>query len=358
MRILAVLFAASVCSSSSSSSSRAPSNPIAAPAAVAILGHARITVLSAWQLRIEFSRAFVWSDAATPAVVNRRLPVPEFTTSALNASAWRLTTAQLTLIYNDAACVAGGGLVRDCLVISAPVAAVAWTPGDTQRGNLNGTLQQMDCYTTPGECYDTYRAGLQPGLLARDGWSTLDDSTAPLLVPDAQRGGQLWWEPAPANRTDLYFSVYGDDLRGALARASDVLGPPGLLPRAMLGPWWSQNYDFDNITGSNRSIVTAVLDEYGARGIPLSVLVLDMVRSPAAGAGQVADTYKQNDTPAVRCLETDTRTHEAHYLIPPHCRMSALTRALFPPLCLAGLARAPSLLRSQAGVQRLGLVGL
>ena len=152
------------------------------------------------------------------------------------------------------------------------VGAIAWSPGDNQTGNLQGTLPFMDCYLTPTQCYEAYVAGLQPGLLARDGWTLVDDSGAALRTAPEKAGGIPWWGAADPAAQDLYFILYGDDFKGALAEAASVMGAPEVPPRAALGVWWSQNYPWTNTTG-NASIVTGVLDMYAALEIPLSVLV-------------------------------------------------------------------------------------
>lgn len=179
-----------------------------------------------------------------------------------------------------AAHAAGGGFSRASLRIAAAAlpggAPLAWAPGDEQAANLLGTVTQMDCYTTPAECFATYTAELAAsrGLLARDGWTVFDDSATTLRGPP-RADGSRWWAPPRAGDVDLYFSAYGDDFRGALAGFASVMGAPELPPRAALGIFWSQNYPWTNITG-NTSIVTGVLDQYAALDIPLSTLVLDM----------------------------------------------------------------------------------
>jgi hypothetical protein len=173
--------------------------------------------------------------------------------------------------------VSSGRFLPGKLVIngSAPgVGPVAWTPGAAQAANLQGTLSFMDCYTTPAQCFQDYMTGLGPGLLARDGWTLLDDSGTALRTPAAP-GGIPWWAAADATAQDLYFLLYGDDFKGALAGAASVMGAPEMPPRAALGVFWSQNYPWTNTSG-NASVVTGVLDNYASFGIPLSTLVLDM----------------------------------------------------------------------------------
>lgn len=55
-------------------------NPVADPAAVVESGNARFTVLTSKMIRIEYSSTRQFEDRATFAIVNRRLPVPSFST--------------------------------------------------------------------------------------------------------------------------------------------------------------------------------------------------------------------------------------------------------------------------------------
>jgi len=166
----------------------------------------------------------------------------------------------------------GGGFSSQTLKISSTEGgAVSWAPGDVQSSNLGGTLPYMDCYSTPAECFEQYHSALQPGLLAKDGWTLFDDSLGTLRTPEG------WWAPPALAALDWYFAAYENtDFKGALATFASVMGPPEIPPRAFLGVWWSQNYPWTNSSTGNSSIVTEVMDKYASLSIPLSLLVLDM----------------------------------------------------------------------------------
>ena len=72
-------------------------NPMAHPDAVVRSGKARFTVLTPEMIRIQYSDCALFEDRATFAIVNRRLPVPEFTAEEKMAI-WRLKH-QLLLLY-------------------------------------------------------------------------------------------------------------------------------------------------------------------------------------------------------------------------------------------------------------------
>ena len=54
-------------------------NPLADSAAMVVSGKVRFTVLTSRMIRIQYSNASKFEDRATFAIVNRRLPVPEYT---------------------------------------------------------------------------------------------------------------------------------------------------------------------------------------------------------------------------------------------------------------------------------------
>ena len=56
-------------------------NPLAQEEAVVTSGNARFTILTPRLIRIQYSTKGLFEDRATFAVVNRRLPVPAFTST-------------------------------------------------------------------------------------------------------------------------------------------------------------------------------------------------------------------------------------------------------------------------------------
>ena len=73
-------------------------NPIADPVAVVTSGRARFTVLTPEMIRIQYSSTAKFEDRATFAVINRRLPVPAYTTREEGGYLY-IETEVLTLCY-------------------------------------------------------------------------------------------------------------------------------------------------------------------------------------------------------------------------------------------------------------------
>jgi len=116
-----------------SAAQSAPYDPIADPASVVTQGMLRVTMLSPSLVRVEAGanasggNGFVFDDRATLSVVNRRLPVPAYSVTRLNASAVRVDTAVLsvTLVSGGA-----GGAKDTCAgaVVGADAASPARSP--------------------------------------------------------------------------------------------------------------------------------------------------------------------------------------------------------------------------------------
>ncbi len=175
----------------------------------------------------------------------------------------------------------------------------------------------LDCYSTPVDCITQYGSWLQPGLLARAGWTLTDDATT--LRYAGTRAGTIsgagtgigagaggrptdWppaWRPQTALAFDSYFHAYGSDYVGALAEWAALSGPPALPPRAAFGVWWSQNYPWNMVPGDPDNFADTVLAGYANHSLPLTVAVLDMdwhARVQCDGVDQEWGSYDWNAT--------------------------------------------------------------
>ena len=74
----------------------------------------------------------------------------------------------------------------------------------------------------------------------------------------------------PRGRKDIYLFGHGRDYAGALADYHRLTGPTPLVPRYVLGNWWSRFWPY---TGSE---YLELMDRFAAERIPLSVSVIDM----------------------------------------------------------------------------------
>jgi len=224
------------------------------PAAVLTAGNARFTVLTDRLLRLEWAPDGRFTDLGSYAFPTRRGPVPEFT-AAEQDGGLLLDTGALRLRYRPD----GTPFNPENLTIElATLPGVTWQPGQRDRLNLGGARRTVD--TCRGD------ARLEAGLVSRSGWALHDDSTSLLLD---ERG---WAVPRPADprQLDWYFFGYGHDYPAAVADYTAFGGAVPLVPRWLLGAWWSRYWPY-----TDAELRQVVLD-FASHRLPLDVVVIDM----------------------------------------------------------------------------------
>jgi alpha-glucosidase len=231
-------------------------DPVAAPAAVVRSGEARFTVLTPQMIRLEWSGDAKFEDRASLVFLNRKLSVPPFTAST-EGDALVIRTSALELRYKRNS----GKFTPANLSIALQVngAPIVWKPGTPETGNLQGTTRTLDGMNGATR--------LETGLLSRDGWTLVDDTTRLLFDNSAW----AWVTARPAgDRQDLYFLGYGHDYRRALGDFTKVAGKIPLPPRFVFGSWWSRYWAY-----TDTELMNLVAD-FRAHDLPLDVLVIDM----------------------------------------------------------------------------------
>lgn len=235
---------------------RLAGNPHAQPDSVVVCGNARFTVLTARLLRLEWSPTGEFTDFATFAFPNRRANrPPPFTVREDGEQIW-IETRSLTLTYR----LHSGAFTSENLAITLHVGDEprTWRPGQRDSGNLGGTRRTLDF--TGGD------VPLEPGLISRDGWAVFDDSTGVVLQPNDGWVSARAQQPAQ----DWYFFGYGHAYADALAEYTLFGGTTPLIPRYVLGIWWSRFWPYS--ATDLEQLVTGFADH----ALPLDVLVVDM----------------------------------------------------------------------------------
>ena len=250
----------------------------------------RITVLTSRLLRLEWHPEGAFVDQPTQTVADRSFDVPGFTVDDVGGSL-EVRTDHLRLRY-DRGPFSASGLSATLTRGAADPHYSTWRFGETYpqslpgRGNLLGTARTLD--EVDGAC------PLEPGILATYGFAVLDDSSTVLLSTDG------WVAPRTAGGRDLYLFAHGLDYRAALADYHRLTGPVPLVPRFVLGNWWSRYWPYraDEYLG--------VMDRFRGESIPLSVAVIDMdwhvtAVDPELGTGWTGYTWNRElfpDPPA------------------------------------------------------------
>jgi alpha-glucosidase (family GH31 glycosyl hydrolase) len=247
-------------------------NPIANPQAVVTIGHARFTVLTPQLLRMEWAGDSRFEDHASLVFLNRRLPVPRFNSKRVGQEL-TLVTGALRLTYN-AGGLEGGKFSAEDLAITFMLhgTKVSWHPGLPETGNLLGTTRTLD-----GAWGNKTKEPIGQGLISRDGWTLIDDSSRPLFDSDNfnfTRGEDSPWPwvmlRAAGDRQDWYFFGYGHDYKQALHDFVRVAGRIPLPPRFAFGTWWSRYWMYSDQELDN------LVRGFHESDVPLDVLVIDM----------------------------------------------------------------------------------
>jgi alpha-glucosidase (family GH31 glycosyl hydrolase) len=275
-------------------------DPVADPAADVVIGKARFTVLTPQLLRMEWSASGHFEDRPSLVFLNRRLPVPTFTHTVerrRGESTLHLHTSALDLVYELARGTDNGFTPANLrITVQLDGRAVVWTPGAPDTGNLMGTTRTLDQVNG-----DKVREPIGPGLISRNGWAVVDDSTTPLFDSDdfsftAGEKSPLPWaierpemttqevyqrlktdeSPTasdavkPIVRQDWYLFGYGHDYKQALGDYVRVAGRIPLPPYFAFGAWYSRYWAY-----SDQELEDLVQQAHES-DVPLDVLVVDM----------------------------------------------------------------------------------
>ena len=249
-------------------------NPVADPHAVVTIGNARFTILTPQLIRMEWAADGKFEDHASFVFLNRRLPVPKFTSSIKKdgeSETLQLKTEALSLTYVPAG---DGKFTPDNLHVEFTLNGnqVTWRPGMQDTGNLMGTTRTLD-----GALGNKTREPIDAGLISRDGWTVVDDSTRPLFDSadfSFREGESSPWpwvlQRPPGDRRDWYFFGYGHNYRQALTDFTQVAGRIPLPPRFAFGAWWSRYWAYSD------QEFEALVRGFRDNDVPLDVLVIDM----------------------------------------------------------------------------------
>lgn len=228
--------------------------PLAEPDAVVAHGECRFTVLTPRLIRIEWAPGGAFDERASYAFPTRRAPVPPFHL-AVDGDELTIDTGALRLRRVGRS----GEHSADNLSVELdlPAGPVRWAPGTPDPQNLRGARRTLD--GCRGE------AALDPGILSRAGWALHDDSALVRFDPDTG-----WVQAPAAPLQDWYFFGYGHDFKAALAEYARFGGAVPMIPRWLLGAWWSRYWKYSDHD------VRRLIAEFAEHDFPLDVFVIDM----------------------------------------------------------------------------------
>ncbi len=257
--------------------------PATCPENIVAGQHYRITVLTQGLLRLEYSPDGVFEDRPTQTVLHRDFPKTNFRVLHQDGQL-EIHTDRVHLVYNEKPfspqglrIQVKGGLTQYHSI---------WRYGQ-KASDLGGTARTLD--------EANGAIPLESGILSRNGFAVLDDSSSQILLEDG------WLEPRKKGIQDLYFWGYGHDYTQALQDFYHLCGSAPMLPRFALGNWWSRYYRY------TQDSYLKLMDRFQQENIPFTVGVIDMDWllvdiDPKYGSGWTGYTWNRElfpDPPAL-----------------------------------------------------------
>jgi len=224
--------------------------PIALEENVVSYGNYRITILTDRLFRVEYSENKEFCDFATSAVWYRNLPVVDYTVEkGRNFVCIATDRVELFLLSNfsKSYAVIDGKKLKLC-----------------NKLNLKGTFRTLDQYDGEIHFVTNKNIVLDDGIISRSGIAILDDSKSPILKEDGE------FYTREQEELDCYIFAYGNDYREAIKAFFSISGQTPMLPRYVLGNWWSRYYAY-----SDHSYLD-LLEKFEDNDAPLSVATIDM----------------------------------------------------------------------------------
>lgn len=252
--------------------------PKADDRATVVCGKARFTILTERIIRLEWADDGIFEDRASQVIVNRHLPIPEFSVSRKD-STLSVKTSSISLTYHPDR---EDGFTENNLNIEFRMNGhkVSWRPGEKPSGNLKGTIRTLDKIKGRSgkntlSYWNKYKQEFEPveledGVISRDGWVIIDDSKSLVFEPDESDWGQWVCKRQEGKRQDLYFMAYGHDYIHALADYTKLAGRIPLPPKYAFGYWWSRYWAYSD------DELRDIASQMRTRGIPMDVVIVDM----------------------------------------------------------------------------------
>jgi alpha-glucosidase (family GH31 glycosyl hydrolase) len=204
-------------------------------------------------IRIEISPNGLFEDRPSQVFWYRNQPIP--TADVIQEAHFlSLETASFFLTYRDSS----RSFTSQAIEVQVKGTGKKIHIDDKNPEILPGTARTLDETNGPVK--------LQPGIISRSGWVLLDDTSSLLFTPEG------WLQPRSVQKgyRDLYLLVYGQDYKAALRDYQQITGFPSLLPRAMLGNWWSRFWEYA------QDDIQHLVEHFQLEQIPLSVFIIDM----------------------------------------------------------------------------------
>ena len=282
-------------------------------------GNVRFTLISDRTVRLEYAPDGRFLDGESMMAVNREYAPVEYRIRT-NGKYVEISTSEIVLKYLKNS----GAFSASNLSISSSkdnAFKFRWTPGMKQQENLKGTCHAYDAVKGRTVMYGRGEGSileLEDGVLARDGWTLIDDSRNPVVVnadvPEGHPVTREWIENRPDNGSqDWYFLSYGHDYKGAMRDFTSFAGAIPMLPRYAYGFWHSRYWLYSD--GEFRDM----LENYRRLGVPGDILCIDMDRHINGWYGW---DWNKDLFPDPEKMFADL--HDAHLKLAPNMHIDAM----------------------------------
>lgn len=201
----------------------------------------RITVLTERLVRLERGRNKHFCDGATQTVWFRNFPYVPFTVEDLGGSLV-IKTSRSEFVF----------LKKSKVFVKIAVDGKNLSVID--KGNLKGTCRTLDMRMG--------KVKLGKGVISRTGVAYLSDDSMAL-----GEDGKV--KPRTVD-SDVYVFAYGNDYRAALRDFYALCGKVPMMPRHILGNWWSRYRAY------TQKEYIDVIDKFAKKNIPFTVATVDM----------------------------------------------------------------------------------
>ncbi|GAB1414685.1 hypothetical protein MASR2M117_00910 [Paludibacter sp.] len=251
----------------------AENNPIANPDAIIMSGDMRFTVLTPEIIRIEWSNKQKFEDRASFSIINRRLPVPNFSSEEKDGFLY-IKTDKLSLQYKIGSFPGTfNPPSSQNLKISFEMdgRTVIWYPWKKDNLNLKGTTRTLD-----GSNGNNKSPEMEDGIISRSGWAVIDETAnrrdGSISLMFEPRENSIDWvaerDDKPA--MDWYFMGYGRNYKKALNDFTKIAGKIPMPPMYAFGYWYSKYEEYSANDFKN------LVQEMEINDIPVDVMVVDM----------------------------------------------------------------------------------
>ncbi|MPM22863.1 hypothetical protein SDC9_69322 [bioreactor metagenome] len=229
------------------------STGIANPKATFLFPFCRISILTTRTIRVEVSPQGQFCDTPSQQILFRNQPLPDLNV-VQNGNALTISSPYFELRYTNTQHSPSWWNFK----ITSKETGATYRYGAANRGNFPGTTRTLD--RTNGQ------VKLSQSFLSRSGWTVIDDTKSLLFTSKG------WLEPRPKQEgyKDLYLLVCGHNYKEALAHYQQVAGNVPLIPRYMLGNWWSRYWEYSDAE------IRTLVGRFQKEEIPLSVFIIDM----------------------------------------------------------------------------------